>query len=121
MLNAETLIFERRTSVKGYKKFQILVELSKGLTQGTIYIESRSQKELICRVNYLKQGVISLVLGVLISAVFVLCSENFMTTFLRFGLPLAVAYTIVGVIKGNAQVKELLKKAVDQITSGLNV
>lgn len=110
----EILIFEKKTSVKGDKKFQILIELSKGLTQGTIYVDSLSRKELICKINYSKQGVISLVLGLLISAIFSLYTEHFLTPFLRLGLPFAIAFLIVGIMKGNSQVKELLKKAIEQ-------
>jgi hypothetical protein len=108
----DKFIFERMTSKRGADKFQILAELFKAFTQGTIYIDSVSQKELICKINYFKQLIISLVLGLLICAIFSLYTGNFLTLFLRVGLPFTIIYLAIGIMTGNSQVDELLKKAI---------
>lgn len=106
------LFFERMTSKRGADKFQILVELFKAFTQGTIYINSDSQKELICRINYFKQLSISLILGLIICFILSIHTGNFLTSFLRVGLPFAIIYLVIGIITGNSLVDELLRKAI---------
>jgi hypothetical protein len=108
----DKLVFERMTSKRGADKFQILVELFKAFTQGTIYIDSDSQKELICKIDYFKQLIISLILGLIICAIFSMYTGNFLTLFLRMGLPFTIIYLAIGIMSGNSQVDELLKKAI---------
>ena len=105
-------VFERMTSNRGANKFQILIELFKAFTQGTIYVDSISQKELICKINYFKQLIISLVLGLIICSIFSLYTGNFLTPFLRVGLPFTIIYLAIGIRNGNSQVEELLRKAI---------
>ncbi len=110
--NNDKLVFERMTSKRGVNKFQILIELFKAFTQGTIYIDSNSPKELICKIYYFKQLIISLVLGLIICSVFSLYTGNFLTPFLRVGLPFTIVYLAVGRITGNSHVEKLLRKAI---------
>ena len=105
-------VFERMTSNRGANKFQILIELFKAFTQGTIYVDSISQKELICKINYFKQLIISLVLGLIICSIFSLYTGDFLTPFLRVGLPFTIIYLAIGILNGNSQVEELLRKAI---------
>ena len=105
-------VFERMTSNRGADKFQILIELFKAFTQGTIYVDSISQKELICKINYFKQLIISLVLGLIIGSIFSLYTGDFLTPFLRVGLPFTIIYLAIGIINGNSLVEELLRKAI---------
>ena len=108
----DKFVFERMTSNRGADKFQILIELFKAFTQGTIYVDSISQKELICKINYFKQLIISLVLGLIICSIFSLYTGDFLTPFLRVGLPFTIIYLAIGIINGNSQVEELLRKAI---------
>jgi hypothetical protein len=110
--NNDKLVFERMTSKRGANKFQILIELFKAFTQGTIYIDSISQKELICKIYYFKQLIVSLVLGLIICSIFSLYTGNFLTPFLRFGLPFTIIYLAIGIMIGNSMVNELLRKAI---------
>ena len=108
----DQLVFERMTSKRGSGKFQILVELFKAFTQGTIFIDNNSKKELTCKIDYTKQLIISLILGLIICAIFSMYSGNFLTLFLRMGLPFTIIYLAIGVMTGNSQVDELLRKAI---------
>ena len=110
--NNNKLNFERLTSKKGAQKFQILTELFKSLPTGEVYIATDLQKELICKINYFKHLSISLILGLLISVLFSLYSENFIRLFLWIGLPFTIIYTIIGILKGNSQIEKLLRKAI---------
>lgn len=111
--NNGKLVFERMTSKRTANRFQILIELFKAFTQGTIYFDSISQKELICKIYYFKQLIISTVLGLIICSVFSLYTGNFLTPFLRVGLPFAIIYTIIGINTGNSHVEKLLRKAIN--------
>ncbi len=108
----DKLVFERMTSKRGAYKFQILVELFKAFSQGTIYIDSESKKELICKIDYFKQLIISLILGLIICAIFSIYTGNFLTLFIRVGLPFTIIYLAIGIMIGNSQVDELLRKAI---------
>jgi len=110
--NNDKLVFERMTSKRGANKFQILIELFKAFTQGTIYFDSISQKELICKIYYFKQLIISLVLGLIICSIFSLYTGNFLTPFLLVGLPFTIIYLAIGINTGNSHVEKLLRKAI---------
>jgi hypothetical protein len=108
----DKLVFERMTSKRGADKFQILVELFKAFTQGTIYIDSVSQKELVCKINYFKHLIISSILGLIICTISSMYTGNFLTPFLRVGLPFTIIFLAIGIMTGNSQVDELLRKAI---------
>lgn len=110
--NGDKLTFERMTSKTAVARSQLIFELFKAFTTGTIYIDDHSQKELICRIYYFKQMIISLVVGIIVSLIFTLYTGSFFTLFLKLGLPITLVFFVVGIMRGNSMVKELLKKAV---------
>ena len=109
--NGDKLTFERITSKKA-DKLQVIFELFRALTTGTIYFENDSQKELICKIYYFKQLAISLVVGIVICLFFSLYTGSFLTLFIKLGLPITLVFFVVGIMTGNSQVKKLLRKAI---------
>jgi hypothetical protein len=109
--NGDKLTFERITSKKA-DKLQVIFELFRALTTGTIYFENDSQKELICKIYYFKQLAISLVVGIVICLFFSLYTGSFLTLFLKLWLPITLVFFVVGIMTGNSQVKKLLRKAI---------
>jgi len=110
--NGDKLTFERMTSKTADKRFQVIFELFKAFTIGTIYVDNHSQKELICKIYYFKQLIISLVVGTLISLIFTLYTGSFLTLFFKLGLPITLVFFVVGIMTGNSLVVDLLKKAI---------
>lgn len=110
--DGDKLAFERMTSKKVDKRVQLIFELFKALTIGTIYFDNVSQKELICKIYYFKQLVISLVVEIVICLIFTLYTGSFLTLFFKLGLPVTLVFFVVGIMRGNSQVEELLRKAI---------
>lgn len=110
--NGDKLTFERKTSKKAVNGLQLIFELFKVLTVGTIYFDTVSQKELICKIYYFKQLVFSLVVGIVISLIFTLYTGSFLTLFIKLGLPITLVFVAVGIMTGNSQVEKLLRKAI---------
>jgi len=110
--NGDKLTFERKTSRKADKGLQLIFELFKALTIGTIYFDTVSQKELICKIYYFKQLVFSLVVGIVISLIFSLYTGSFLTLFIKLGLPITLVFVVIGIMTGNSQVEKLLRKAI---------
>ena len=110
--NGDKLTFERITSKKADKKLQVIFELFKALTIGTIYFDNVSQKKLICKIYYFKQLVISLIVGIVICLIFTLYTGNFLILFLKLGLPITLVFVVVGIMTGNSQVEKLLRKVI---------
>lgn len=101
------------TSKRGADKFQILVELFKAFTRGTIYIGGESNRELICKINYLKQLIVSMILGLIISAIFSMITGNLLTTLLWMCIPITIICMAIGIMTGNSQIEELLRNAIE--------
>lgn len=111
--NNNKLVFERMTSKRGADKFQILVELFKAFTRGTIYIGGESNRELICKINYLKQLIVSMILGLIISAIFSMITGDLLTTLLWMCIPITIICMAIGIMTGNSQIEELLRNAIE--------
>lgn len=109
--NGDKLTFERITSKKT-NKIQVILELFKAMTIGTIYFDNVSQKELICKIYYFKQLAVSLVVGIVISLIFALYAGSFWSLLLKLGLPITLVLFVAGIVAGNSQIEKLLRKAI---------
>ena len=106
------LTFKRKIAIGYADRLQLIFELYKSFTQGTICIDNVFPKKLICKIYYFKQLILSLTLGLIISFIFAIYAGSFLTLFLQLGLPTALMFLIVGILTGNSQIKELLRKAI---------
>lgn len=109
----DRLTFERLTSKRGVK-FQILPELLAGFSEGSIALDKDHPEVLICKMSYVKQLIVSLVLGIIVNLIFSLYSGNYGMLFLRLGLPIVLIFFMFGALSGNAQVEEILRKTIKQ-------
>jgi hypothetical protein len=110
--NEEKLFFERKIINRNGDKFRILIELYMGFTRGEIYVQNHSEKYLICRLTYLKQFMIALIVGLIISVISSLFMESILSSILTIGLPFTMIYLIIGMANGNSQMSKLLNEAV---------
>jgi hypothetical protein len=102
------LTFEKKSSNDYNPKLQILVDLLRSFPQGTIYYDNDSAKILICKINYIKQLVLSAILGLLASFIFAFMQGDLLMLILKVGLPITVLLLIIGILIGNFRVKELV-------------
>lgn len=106
------LTFERLTT-QNRGKFQLIVELYEGFTKGRIYIDHRVPGTLICKIEYYKQLVVSLILGLLVTFVFSTYTGSFWVLLFKLGFPVALLFLVIGIRSGNSMVENLLKKALN--------
>ena len=107
------LTFEKKSSNDYNPKLQILVDLFRSFPQGKIYYDNDSAKILICKINYIKQLILSAILGLLVSFIFAFMQGDLLLLILKVGLPITVLLFIIGILFGNSQVKELLVRAIN--------
>lgn len=108
------LTFERLSSRNG-GKYQILFELFKGFSEGNITIDKVNPEVLVCKMYYFKQLIVSVVLGLLINLIFSLYTGNYGELFLHVGLPFILIFFMIGMLSGNSQVEEILRKTIKQL------
>lgn len=106
------LIFERLTP-QNISKLQLIVELIGGFTKGKITIDNHVPATLTCKIVYYKQLVVSLILGLVLTFIFSMYTENFWALFLKLGIPASLLFLVIGILSGNDQVEDLLKKALN--------
>ncbi|MCL4483276.1 MAG: hypothetical protein M1445_11840 [Bacteroidetes bacterium] len=107
------LTFKKKSSNDYNPKLQILVDLFRSFPQGKIYYDNDSAKILICKINYIKQLVLSAILGLLVSFIFAFMQGDLWMLMLKVGLPITVLLFIIGILIGNSQVKKLLERAIN--------
>lgn len=107
------LTFERLTP-QNSSKFQLIAELMEGFTKGRISIDNHVPTTLICKIVYYKQLIVSLILGLLVTFIFSMYTENFWMLFIQLGTPVTLVFLVIGILSGNARVEDLLKKALNE-------
>jgi hypothetical protein len=109
----DQLTFERFTS-KGGSKFQIISELIDGFTKGRITIDNVTPGVLTCKIDYLKQLIVSFIVGLLTAFVFSIFRGGDWIFILKVGLPIMLIFLLLGIGSGNSQVEDILRKAIKQ-------
>ena len=90
-----------------------MVDLFRSYPQGKIYYDNDSNKILICKIIYIKQLVLSAIIGLLVCFIFAFMHGDFLMLILKVGLPITILLLIIGILIGNFQVEGLLKQALN--------